>query len=127
MRKFALFLLVFAFVSIQVVNAQVRRITGTVTGSADRMPIPGASVVVKGTSIGTITNVNGTYQLDVPQDATTLMVSFVGMKTAEVAITGSTVNVALETDVVGVDEVMVVAYGTAKKASFTGSAATVSN
>jgi TonB-linked SusC/RagA family outer membrane protein len=114
MRKIALFLLAFAFISMQVVNAQVRRISGTVTSSADGLSIPGVSVVVKGTSIGTITNINGVYQLDVPQDATTIVFSFVGMRTTEMPITGNTVNIALDSDVIGVDEVVVIGYGTAR-------------
>lgn len=114
MRKIALFALAFAFISLQVANAQVRRITGTVTSSVDGLTIPGVSVVVKGTSIGTITNINGIYQLDVPQDATTIVFSFVGMRTAEMPITGNTINVSLESDVIGVDEVVVIGYGTAR-------------
>jgi TonB-linked SusC/RagA family outer membrane protein len=114
MRKFALFLLVFALIGVQVVNAQARRLTGTVTSALDGSTIPGVSVVVKGTSIGTITNINGVYTLDVPQDATTIVFSFVGMRTTEAAITGTTVNVTLESDVIGVDEVVVIGYGTAR-------------
>lgn len=114
MRKIALFALAFAFISLQVANAQVRRITGTVTSSVDGLTIPGVSVVVKGTSIGTITNINGIYQLDVPQDATTIVFSFVGMRTAEMPITGNTINVSLESDIIGVDEVVVIGYGTAR-------------
>jgi TonB-dependent SusC/RagA subfamily outer membrane receptor len=114
MRKIALLVLVIAFISIQVVDAQVRRISGTVTSSVDGLTIPGASVVVKGTSIGTITNINGVYQLDVPQDATTIVFSFVGMRTTEMPITGNTINVAMESDVIGVDEVVVIGYGTAR-------------
>ncbi len=127
MRKFALFLLAMAFISMQVVNAQVRRINGTVTSSADGSTIPGVSVVVKGTSIGTITNLDGSYQLDVPQDATTITFSFVGMRTLDMPITGNTVNAILDADIIGVDEVLVVAYGTVRKESFTGSASTVSS
>ena len=125
MRKFALLLLVTALIGVQVVNAQVRRITGTVTSEADGSSIPGVSVIVKGTSMGTITNMNGQYTLDVPQDATALVFSFVGMRTAEYPIVGNTVNAVLQTDVIGVDEVMVVAYGTVRKSSFTGSAEVV--
>lgn len=122
MRKFALIVLAIAFIGMQAANAQVRRITGTVTQASDGATIPGVSVVVKGTSIGTVTNIDGVYQLDVPQDATTLVFSFVGLKTTEATITGSVVNVALAPEVFGVDEVLVVAYGTARKSSFTGSA-----
>lgn len=122
MKKLTLLFFFMALVCLQIANAQVKRVSGTVTGSDDQSPIPGASVVVKGTSIGTITNAFGVFQLDVPEKADRLVFSFVGMKTAESQISGSTVNVVLEPDVIGVDEVMVVAYGTAKKSSFTGSA-----
>ncbi len=127
MRKFMLLLFAIAFTGMQVANAQVRRITGTVTGSSDGASIPGVSVIVKGTTIGTVTNFDGRYTIDAPQDASVLVFSFVGMRTQEVAITGATHNVVLEAEVFGVDEVMVVAYGTAKKESFTGSAEVISN
>jgi len=125
MRKFALFLLAIAFISIQVVNAQVRRINGTVTSSADGSTIPGVSVVVKGTSIGTITNLNGSYQLDVPQDATIITFSFVGMRTLDLPISGNTVDAILDSDIIGVDEVVVIGYGTTTRQSFVGSIKTI--
>ena len=108
--------------------AQTRTITGTVTGSDDGMPIPGASVFVKGTTVGTVTQVDGNYTLNVPQDAEILVFSFVGMRSQEHAIAGrSVVNVALASDAIAVDEVIVIAYGTAKKESFTGAADVVSS
>ncbi|MEN8203078.1 MAG: TonB-dependent receptor [Bacteroidota bacterium] len=103
--------------------AQGVLITGTITSADDGTPLPGVSVVVQGTTIGTVTDFEGNYSITVPESSNTLIYSFVGMRTAEVAIDGQTVmDVVLETDAVGIDEVMVVAYGTAKKASFTGSA-----
>lgn len=114
-----------AFFGMLVAEAQVKTITGTVTSSDDGTGIPGVSVSVKGTTIGTVTNIDGRYSLDVPNDAKTLVFSFVGMKTMEKAITGSNVNAALEADVIGVDEVMVVAYGTTTKQAKTGSATQV--
>ncbi|HKJ78656.1 MAG TPA: carboxypeptidase-like regulatory domain-containing protein, partial [Prolixibacteraceae bacterium] len=102
--------------------AQTREITGTVTSALDGSPIPGATIMVKGTTAGTITDANGMYRLDVPEDATTIVFSFVGMKSKEVPASGTTINARLETDMIGVDEVMVVAYGTSKRSSFTGSA-----
>ena len=106
----------------QLVSAQVKSISGTVTSAEDGTGIPGVSVVVKGTTIGTVTNIDGNYQLEVPADAKTMVFSFVGMKTAEVPISGTEVNAELEADFIGVDEVMVVAYGEATKETFTGSA-----
>ena len=125
MKKLALFLVCILIVGIQITNAQVRSISGTVTSTEDGSGIPGVSVVVKGTTLGTITNIDGVYNLDVPADAQTLIFSFVGMKSMEKPISGSVINAALEADVLGLEEVMVVAYGTAKKESLTGSAAVI--
>lgn len=114
-----------ALIGMLSVEAQVRRITGTVTGADDGSPIPGVSVVVEGTTLGTVTNIDGEYQIEVPNDAETLIFSFVGMKTKEVEITGSVVDATLQPDFVGVDEVMVVAYGTKTKKSIVGSITSV--
>src|SRR5690554_243335 len=104
--------------------AQTRTITGTVTGSDDGQPIPGASVFVKGTTMGTITQIDGDYTINVPQDAEVLVFSFVGMQTQEQEIAGrSVINVSLGSDAIAMDEVIVVAYGTSTKGAFTGSAA----
>lgn len=106
--------------------AQTRTITGTVTGSDDGQPIPGASVFVKGTTMGTITQIDGDYSLSVPQDAAVLVFSFVGMESQEQEIAGRTViNVVLNSSAIQMDEVIVVAYGTSTKSSFTGSASVV--
>ncbi len=106
--------------------AQTNEISGTVTSSDDGMPIPGVSVVVKGTTIGAVTDINGVYHLGVPENAQSLVFSFVGMKAQEVNIGNqSTINIILETDVMGLEEVIVTAYGTAKKGAFTGSAAQI--
>jgi TonB-linked SusC/RagA family outer membrane protein len=78
------------------------------TGTA----FPGVNVVVKGTTTGTVTNVDGTYSLDVPSDATTIVFSFVGYRLQEVSINGqSTINVSLEADVQSLEEVVVTALG----------------
>lgn len=110
---------------IQVMNAQVRSISGTVTSAEDETSIPGVSVMIKGTTIGTVTDINGEYQLNVPEDAETIVFSFVGMQTIEKLIEGSVINAEMIADVLGLDEVMVVAYGTARRESLTGSAAVI--
>jgi len=80
-------------------------------------PIPGVSVIVKGTSQGTVTNLEGNYTLQVGADARTLMYSFVGYRTAEVALENRTnIDVVLQVDVFAVDEVVVVGYGVQLKA-----------
>ncbi len=122
MKKLALFVTCILIVGMQVVSAQVKSISGTVTSADDGSFIPGVSVILKGTTLGTVTNIDGYYHLDVPEDAQTLIFSFVGMKTSEMPITGAVINVALQADILGLDEVMVVAYGTTTKEAFTGSA-----
>ena len=98
-------------------------VTGTVT--ADGEPMPGVSVLLKGTTTGTITDIDGKYSLTAPSDGT-LVFSFVGMKTVEQPINNRRIiNVALVSDSKELEEVMVVAYATAKKYSFTGAASTV--
>lgn len=113
MKKIALLLAIFA-IGLQSVFAQTKEITGTVTSAEDGLSIPGVSVSVKGTTLGTITDLDGQYTLKVPQDAETLVFSFVGMQTQEVTIEGTTVNVVMESDVVGINEVVVTALGTSR-------------
>jgi len=128
MKKFSAILALLLFIGLQVVNAQDREITGVVTASDDGMPLPGVSVVVKGTTIGTVTDINGVYSLAVSETAATLVFSFVGMRTTEVEIGGqSTIDLVMQTDVLGLDEVVVVAYGVQRKEAKTGSVSVVGN
>lgn len=99
MKKLTLFLICIFIAGMQILNAQVRSISGTVTSAEDGTSIPGVSVVAKGTTLGTITNLDGFYTLDVPADAQTLLFSFVGMKSVEKSISGSTVDAVLEADI----------------------------
>ncbi len=119
---FILFLM-FAFS----VQSQIISVSGEVTDSKNGQPLAGVAVRIKGTSIGTVTNSDGIYKLNVPSDAHSLLFSFVGKKTIEKTIDQQIINVSLETDILGVDEVMVVAYGTTEKEHFTGAASTVSS
>jgi TonB-linked SusC/RagA family outer membrane protein len=119
------FLMVFGLGSI---FAQAQTVTGTVTGSEDGIPIPGVSVFVKGTTVGTVTQVDGTYSLNVPEEAEAIVFSFVGMQSQEIPFEGqSTIDVALESESIAMDEIIVVAYGEATKETFTGSAAEVNS
>ncbi len=112
MKKLTMLFVCLAFLGIQLVSAQTRTITGTVTSSDDGSKLPGVNVVVKGTTTGTITNIDGYYTLSVPADAASLVYSFVGMKVKEVALGASnTIDVVMEPEVVGVDEVVVTALG----------------
>ena len=114
MKQIALLLAIFA-IGLQSVFAQTREITGTVTSAEDGQSIPGVSVSVKGTTLGTITDLDGRYVINVPQDASTLVFSFVGMQSQEVALTGNTANVVMEADVVGINEVVVTAMGISRQ------------
>ncbi|WP_167619777.1 SusC/RagA family TonB-linked outer membrane protein [Maribellus sediminis] len=124
MKKIAIFLSMLLFMGNLVAFAQTKTITGTVTSSEDNMPIPGVSVAVKGTTLGTITNIDGVYELKAPEDAKTLVLSFVGMKAQEITIGSSaTIDVVMEPDVLGLDEVVVTALGQSRKKKSLGYAA----
>lgn len=122
MKKFLLVLSV-CFIAFGQVLAQSQSISGTVLNAADDEPIIGASVQVKGTSKGTITDVDGKFSLDVEPNSV-LVVSFIGMATQEVAAKDGVV-VNLMEDSKQLEEVMVVAFGTSTKKSFTGAASVV--
>jgi TonB-linked SusC/RagA family outer membrane protein len=107
------FMIVLSIVGVFTLFAQTIVITGTVSSAEGKGPIPGATVQVKGTGIGTLTNAQGNYTLNVPPDATAIIFSFVGMKRQEVAIAGrSVIDVEMESDVLSLGEVVVTgAYG----------------
>ncbi len=113
MKKLFLFFVLFVLAGASTLWAQTKVITGTVTSATEgEGSIPGVSVFVKGTTIATSTDVNGRFSLNVPEDATTLVFSFIGMKQQEVNIAGrSVVNCVMESDVVGLSEVVVTALG----------------
>lgn len=118
MRKF-LMLILSAVFSLGVLAQEVT-LSGVVTSADDNQPLPGVTVVVKGTTNGTVTNFDGNYQLKVASDAV-LIFSFVGMKSQEISVDGRTqLDVALEGDAFDVDEIVVVGYGVQKKALTTG-------
>ena len=106
-------------------SIQQKKVTGKVT-DASGSPLPGVSISVKGTTNGTITSAEGTYELAKVGDDATLVFSFVGMTSQEIKVQGKqVVNVVLEEETKGLDEVIVVGYGTSKRKDFTGSASTV--
>ena len=110
------------FLSIGMALAQTQ-VSGTVTSSEDGSPVIGASIKVVGTNTGTVTNIDGNFSLNVSANAK-LEVSYIGMVTKTVKA-AKNMKIVLDTDNQSLDEVMVVAYGTAKKSAFTGSAAVV--
>ena len=101
-------------------NQQLMTITGVVSDDKGEV-IPGVSVVLKGSTIGTITDIDGKYTIsDVPQGAT-LVFSFIGMKSQEIIISGeSVINVSLNQETIGLDEVIAVGYGKLSKRNVTG-------
>jgi TonB-linked SusC/RagA family outer membrane protein len=108
-------------------SAQERMISGTVT-SVNNEPLAGVTVVVKGTTIGTLTELNGKFTLSVPATRRTLAFSFVGMTPKEVEIgTNNVYNVVLEETTTNLEEVVVVGYGTQKKISITGAIVSVAS
>lgn len=126
MRRRLTFLLSLLVLSIGLVSAQVSKVTGVVVSAEDGEPVIGASVLVVGTNLGTITDIDGKYEIaNVPADAKHLRISYVGMETQQVSIKPGMIRTELRSDTEVIDEVVVVAYGTAKKSSFTGSASVV--
>jgi len=107
------------------VEQQGKKVTGKVTDSSGAS-LPGVSIVVKGTTTGIITDNNGIYSLsNIPENAT-LQFSFVGMKGQEIAVAGkTTIDVKLVEDAIGIEDVIVIGYGTAQKRDFIGSVSSV--
>lgn len=106
--------------------AQGRVVTGTVTSGEDGLPIPGASVIVKGTTIGTATDLDGKYSLNVPQGSNVLVFSFVGSTTQELTIGNrSQVNAVLQPDTRNLEEFVVTGYGVQPKREVTGAVSSV--
>lgn len=125
MKKFLLTIL--CVITTMSIYAQMLSLSGVVKSASDQQPLPGVTVIIKGTTNGTTTDIEGKYTLsDIPDDAT-LVFSFVGMKSQEVKIEGrSTINILLEEEAVGLDEVVAVGYGVVKKSDVTTSVASIS-
>ena len=125
MRKLKMFFTAVAMLVASLAYGQQLGVTGVVTDSSTGEPVPFAAIQLKGTMVGSTTDVNGAYSISVPSDGT-LIFSSVGYVSQEVAVNGNkVVNCALAPDAEFLDDVIVVAYGTATKSSFTGSAAVV--
>ena len=125
MKKTKIFLSLMLLTVATALFAQNITVKGTVTDASNGDSMPAASVVLKGTRTGAVADIDGAYSITVPSNGT-LVFSSIGYKTLEVAVNGrGTINVALEPDAESLGDVLVVAYGTAKKESFTGSAQTI--
>jgi TonB-linked SusC/RagA family outer membrane protein len=116
MKKLSLLIVLFV-ISVSTLIAQTIVITGTVTSAvAGEGVIPGVTIQVKGTTVGTTTDANGKYSITVPQNATSLIFTYIGMKKIEVEIAGRTViNSVMESDLLGLNEVVVTALGISRE------------
>ena len=116
LRLLVAFLAFVVSVSLQAAVQQEKRISGTVI--SDGEPLPGVSVQVKGATTGTITDIDGNYSIEAPANGT-IVFRFVGLRTVEQAVNNrNVINVTMESESKELEEVMVVAYATAKKYSF---------
>lgn len=112
------------FVGLQIVTAQTKQVTGTVTSADDGLGMPGVSVVIKGTTIGSSTNIDGQFTVTA-KPADVLVFSFVGMVTQEIPVGNKTIiNVVMQSESIGVDEVVVTAMGISREKKALGYAAT---
>ena len=125
MEKRLMTLLAVLFLFVGGALAQTK-VNGTVVSQDDGQPVIGASVLVVGTQVGTVTDSQGQFSLTCPEGKNTLRITYVGMEPIEVSARPS-MRILLTSDQKALDEVIVVAYGTAKKSSFTGSAAAISS
>ena len=120
-----LLLVALLFAGAQTLSAQ-RTITGTVISADDNMGVPGAQVIVRGTTMGTTTDINGRYSINVPATATHLVFTFMGMETQEIEIGGQAIiDVTLSSGIAMLQEFIVTGYGVTRRASFTGTATQV--
>ncbi len=126
MKERLLMLAACVLLGVEMVCSQTTAVRGVVVSEEDGEPVMGASVWVKGTATGTVTDLDGRFAIEqLPATAKTLQVSFVGMLTQDVVIGDGMLRVVLQPGTETLDEVMVVAFGTQKKSSFTGSASVV--
>jgi len=97
------------------INNSIRVVSGIITSEEDGMPIPGVNVVVKGSTIGTVSNMEGRYQLTLPNSAKYLVYSFIGLASQELPISSSEINVQMESDVSELSEIVVTGFGVSKR------------
>lgn len=126
MKRIFTILIMFLFLWSLKAQSQEITVTGTVTSADDKLTLPGVTILVKGTLVGTTSDIDGKYTLNqVPADAT-LIFSFVGMVNQEIPVNNrAIIDVVMETESFGLDEVVVIGYGTVKKKDVTGSVSLV--
>jgi len=123
-QKFKLLFVSILFSSMGLVSAQTIQVSGTVTSAADNMPLPGASVLVKGTTNGTSTDFDGKFTITVTNLDAVLVVSYIGYTPQEVNALSSEMTIILKEDASALDEIVVVGYGTQKKSDLINAVAT---
>ncbi|NHA05038.1 TonB-dependent receptor [Mucilaginibacter sp. HC2] len=124
MKKSLIYSILFTLLSLQAM-AQIK-ISGKVTSAQDNSPLPAVSIKIKGTSSGTVTDVSGNYSISLPNANAVLIFSYTGFASQEVGADGrSTINIQLKEIASGLNEVVVIGYGTAKKSDLTGAVTTI--
>jgi TonB-dependent starch-binding outer membrane protein SusC len=128
MKKSLLSMLLFFLAISFKVEAQQRVITGTITSGSDKEPIPGANVQIKGTTVGSITDLDGNFSINVPSDNSILVFSYIGYLTQEITVGSRTrIDVELKEDVKQLGEVIIVGYGEQDRKTLTSSISSVSS
>lgn len=102
-------------------------ISGRVVDGTDNSPLPGASILIKGTNIGVVTDLNGNYSVKVPKGTKNIVVTYIGYNSLELPITGQTVNCVMDAAELALDEVVVTGYGVQRKRDVTGAVSTMVN
>jgi len=126
MKRVILFLILIAFVAHS--WAQERTVTGTVTAEEDGTSLPGVTILLKGTTRGTVSDTDGNFTIQVPESGGTLVFSFIGKISQEIPLgSASVIDVVMKSDVFGMEELVVVGYGTQKKSELTGASISVSS
>ncbi|RYY33744.1 MAG: SusC/RagA family TonB-linked outer membrane protein, partial [Sphingobacteriaceae bacterium] len=128
MKLKLLSILLLGLFAVSAANAQSKTVTGTVTGKADGLPLPGVSITVKGTTNGTQTDANGNYTLTAPAETAVLVFSYLGYQTIEMPVAGqTTINVALVDDTRQLAEVVVTGYQTKTRTDVSSAISTISS
>ena len=116
------FLTILMVLSLSVGFAQDRTISGTIISATDNSPLPGVNVIVKGSAVGTITDINGKYKVSVPQENSTLVFTYIGFETQEIEIGSKTsIDVSLAESIEQLEEIMVMGYTSKRQNEVTGS------
>src|SRR3972149_2239777 len=122
-RVFIVLLLVLIYFN---VSGQNLKVTGTVTSASDNNPLPGVNILIKGTSVGSITDIDGNYSITLPDLNSVLVFSYVGYVQQEISVNGrQVIDVSMAESVLEMDQIVVVGYGTQKKSDLTGAVTVV--